>query len=47
MISLLHDLEEDHDPALPYISGSDLDGASWDQDDILECGRAMGMVPVT
>ena len=28
------DLMEDHDPNLPYVDGSDLDGASWDQDEI-------------
>jgi len=28
------DLLEDYDPNLPYVDGSDLDGASWNQDEI-------------
>ena len=28
------DLMEDHDPNLPYVDGSDLDGASWNRDEI-------------
>jgi len=31
----LFDLEEDHDPNLTYIDGSNLDGASWEQDEII------------
>ena len=27
------DLEEEHDPALKYIDGSDLDGVAWNQDE--------------
>jgi hypothetical protein len=28
------DMQEDHDPNLSYIDGSDQDGASWNQDEI-------------
>ena len=28
------DLLEDYDPNLPYVDGSDLDGASWNHDEI-------------
>ena len=37
----LRDLDEEYDPALPYIDGSNLDGASWDRDDYQDCHRKL------
>ena len=43
---VLHDLEEEWDPALPYIDGSNLDGASIEVDDIKDHADHMGCKPV-
>jgi len=37
----LFDLDEDHDPNLPYVDGSNLDGAGFEIDDIEECAKQL------
>ena len=41
-MNILHDLEEEYDPAAPYASGSDAESAEWDYQEYREYAKMLG-----
>ena len=40
--SIIHDLEEEYDPALKYVDGSDRDMLAYDQDELADMAQHLG-----